>query len=295
MLTRHPARPALRISTLAREVSGQRRDGRSAASRLAMTKWLAGFALVIAFGLPTCRSEAASSLPDSHDRALVSGLEARLPAFRVLETSAFGASLTQDAHACTRLLKSLIGAKVDSGHSALRRVHGGLCSRNPPDDRPCGPRHVVAHVAALGASKASPGFASLCKVARDGGEEPGRSFSPSTARVGLRVHAPPQPTLKGSQKPRRATCRRRSPASSNRLGSASRSTSGLPRVFANDDPPEQLASLAPTMRAFFVAAGASPSDARRIELLGVEAQQPARCPYRPALVTPSIPQRILRC
>jgi hypothetical protein len=34
-----------------------------------------------------------------------------------------------------------------------------------------------------------------------------------------------------------------------------------PELFANDDPPEQLASLAPTMRAFFVAAGASPSDA----------------------------------
>ncbi len=226
-----------------------------------MTKWLAGFALVIAFGLPTCRSEAASSLPDSHDRALVSGLEARLPAFRVLETSAFGASLTQDAHACTRLLKSLVGAKPTAG-TALSGVFTAAFVLAIPLTIDLADRDTSSLTSLRSVLQKlrpdSPLFArwrateerSLTLILAFHGE--GRAPGACAAATYLEGLA------KTSSSHMPAALARFEQQVGISLAQYKRLA---PELFANDDPPEQLASLAPTMRAFFVAAGASPSDA----------------------------------
>ena len=218
-------------------------------------------AVMTGLGLASAVAAQAAAGPDAHDRTLVAALDASVATFRDIDTAAFGANVTHAFHTCLPLEKSIIKDKNNFG-AALSGVFTAAFDLALPVTINLADRYkpqLTALRSALSAMHAdSPLFAQWLST-----EERSLSLILQFENNGQRVNSCAAATymqgLAKTSKTRMAAVLAEFPRV---VGISLDQYKALgPKFYSNSNPTDTLASLAPKTKAFFVAAGLTPTDA----------------------------------
>jgi len=231
------------------------------ARRRSTATFAAAVIAVVTSAAAVSPAAASQDAPDAHDRALVAALVADVATFRAIDTAGFGAGESRALHTCTPLLESVRAHAKNVGTAFASLLTASfdlavplmieLADANDAKLLVLESRLELMHPhAALFARWRTDELAALqLIVAFDSHRAPVDACSAAAYMVRLG-------TLdKAKQAAALASFR-------TEIGiSASAFAVLAPKLFSNSDPADLLSAIELRVKAFFVAAGASPSDA----------------------------------